>query len=87
MCSTHQPLVAGESTGLGVGVKAAQNYRGNASNKLHFKAILRFWGWGSKFGVWGLGFEVQGLRRRVRGFGLKTTNPIEVLGLGSRFRA
>ena len=52
VCSTHQPLVAGESTGLGVGVKAAQNYRGNPSNRLHFRAVLRFWGWGSKFGVW-----------------------------------
>ena len=60
VCSTHQPLVAGESTGLGVGVKAAQNYRGNASNRLHFRAILRFWGWFSKFGVWGSRFWAWG---------------------------
>ena len=59
-CSTHQPLVAGESTGLGVGVKAAQNYRGNASNRLHFRAILRFWGWSSNFGVWGSRFWAWG---------------------------
>ena len=60
VCSTHQPLVAGESIGLGVGVKAAQNYRGNASSRLHFRAILRFWGWGSKFGVWGSRFWAWG---------------------------
>ena len=60
VCSTHQPWVAGESIRLGVDVKAAQNYRGNASNKLDLRTILRFWGWGSKFGVWGSRFWAWG---------------------------
>ena len=37
------------------------------------------------FGIRGFGLGVQGLRRRVRGFGLKTTNPTRFWAWGSRF--
>ena len=80
VCSTHQPWVAGESTGLGVGVKAAQNYRGNASNRLYFRAILRTTlravgceVLGLGFEAWGLGFEVLGLGFRVCGVGFEVS--------------